>query len=141
MRDGQADGVVSAGNTGVTLACSLFTLGRLEGVDRPALATIMPTERSPCVLIDVGANVDCKPGNLMQFGIMAEVMARTLLRCPNPRVALLSIGEEEGKGNQLVKEAFDLFKMSSLNFLGNVEGRDLFPARWTWWFATGSWAM
>jgi glycerol-3-phosphate acyltransferase PlsX len=78
------------------------------------------------VLIDVGANVDCKPGNLMQFGIMAEVMARTLLRCPNPKVALLSIGEEEGKGNQLVKEAFDLFKLSSLNFVGNVEGRDLF---------------
>jgi len=126
VRDGQADGLISAGNTGVVLACSLFTLGRLEGVDRPALATILPTERTPCVLTDAGANVDCKPYNLLQFGIMADVMARTLLRYPDPKVALLSNGEEEGKGNQLVKESFDLFKHSPLSFVGNVEGRDLF---------------
>ena len=126
VRNGDADGIISAGNTGVVLASSLFTLGRLEGVDRPALATILPTERSPCVLVDAGANVDCKPLNLMQFGIMADVMARTLLHCPTPKVALLSIGSEEGKGNVLVKEAFDLLKLSSLNFVGNIEGRDLF---------------
>ncbi|MFZ5428275.1 MAG: phosphate acyltransferase PlsX [Thermodesulfobacteriota bacterium] len=126
VREGQADGLISAGNTGVVLACSLFTLGRIEGVDRPCLATIMPTERSPSVLVDAGANVDCKPLNLIQFGIMADVTARILLRCQEPRVALLSNGEEEGKGNQLVKEAFELFKHSSLNFAGNIEGRDIF---------------
>ncbi|GFK95617.1 Phosphate acyltransferase [Fundidesulfovibrio magnetotacticus] len=126
VRGEQADGLISAGNTGVVLACSLFTLGRLEGVDRPALVTILPTERSPCVLVDAGANVDCKAINLMQFGIMADVMSRVLLGCQEPRVALLSNGEEEGKGNQLVKEAFDLFKHCSLNFVGNIEGRDIF---------------
>ena len=126
VRDDQADGLISAGNTGVVLACSLFTLGRIEGVDRPALATILPTERAPLVLVDAGANVDCKALNLLQFGIMADVMARLLLHCPEPRVATLSNGEEEGKGNQLVKEAFELFKHSSLSFVGNIEGRDLF---------------
>jgi len=126
IRDGQADGLISAGNTGVVLTSSLFTLGRLEGVDRPALATILPTERTPCVLIDAGANVDCKAFNLLQFGIMADVMARVLLHIQDPKVAVLSNGEEEGKGNQLAKEAFELFKHSSLNFVGNVEGRDLF---------------
>jgi glycerol-3-phosphate acyltransferase PlsX len=126
IRDGQADGIISAGNTGVVLACSLFTLGRIEGVDRPALATILPTERAPLVLVDAGANVDCKAINLLQFGIMADVMARLLLHRPNPEVAILSNGEEEGKGNQLVKEAFELFKNSSLDFVGNIEGRDLF---------------
>ena len=129
VRDGGADGVISAGNTGVILASSLFTLGRMEGVDRPGLATIMPTETLPCVLIDVGANVDCKPLNLLQFGIMADVMARTLLRLPSPKVAILSIGEEEGKGNQLSKEAFELFRYSALNFVGNVEGRDIFSGK------------
>lgn len=126
IRDGQADGIISAGNTGVVLACSLFTLGRMEGVDRPALATILPTERAPLVLVDAGANVDCKAINLLQFGIMADVMARILLHRAEPEVAILSNGEEEGKGNQLVKEAFELFKHSSLNFVGNIEGRDLF---------------
>ncbi|WP_243359679.1 phosphate acyltransferase PlsX [Fundidesulfovibrio terrae] len=126
VREGQADGLISAGNTGVVLACSLFTLGRIEGVDRPALATILPTERAPLVLVDAGANVDCKALNLLQFGIMADVMARLLLHRPHPEVAILSNGEEEGKGNQLVKEAFELFKNSSLDFVGNIEGRDLF---------------
>lgn len=126
VRKGEADGMVSAGNTGVVLASSLFTLGRIDGVDRPALATILPTERAPLVLVDAGANMDCKPLNLLQFGIMADVMARTLLHCVSPKVALLSIGHEEGKGNLLVKEAFELLKLSSLNFVGNMEGRDLF---------------
>jgi len=129
VKNGEADGVISAGNTGATLATSLFTLGRMEGVDRPGLATIMPTETLPCVLIDVGANVDCKPVNLLQFGVMADVMARTLLRLPQPKVAVLSIGEEEGKGNQLAKEAFELLKKSTLNFVGNVEGRDIFSGK------------
>jgi len=126
VRDGQADGLISAGNTGAVLACSTFSMGRVEGVDRPGLASILPTERVPCVLIDAGANVDCRPINLLQFGIMADVMSRALLRCPQPRVALLSNGSEEGKGNHLVKEAFDLFKQCSLHFVGNIEGRDMF---------------
>ncbi|MEF3697862.1 phosphate acyltransferase PlsX [Desulfolutivibrio sp.] len=126
VRDKEADGVISAGNSGATLASAMFTIGRVPGVERPALATFMPTEKSHFVLIDVGANVDCKPFHLLQFGIMADVLARSMLGIPNPRVALLSIGEEQGKGNLQVKEAFELMRMSSLNFMGNVEGRDLF---------------
>lgn len=126
VKNGRADGVVSAGNSGATLACGMFTLGRVKGIDRPALASIMPTEKNPLVLIDVGANVDCKPRNLMQFGIMADVLAKDVLHLEAPRVGIVSIGEEEGKGNNLVKEAYPIFAASSLNFVGNAEGRDLF---------------
>jgi glycerol-3-phosphate acyltransferase PlsX len=126
VRDGAADGVISAGHSGATLACAMFTIGRLPGVERPAMATFMPTEHSHCIIIDVGANVDCKPFHLLQFGIMATVLAQTMLGRDNPRVALLSNGEEAGKGNHLVKEAFELLRASSLNFVGNIEGRDLF---------------
>jgi glycerol-3-phosphate acyltransferase PlsX len=126
VRDGEADGVISAGHSGATLACAMFTIGRVPGVDRPALATFMPTEHSHCIIIDVGANVDCKPFHLLQFGIMASVLAKTMLGRDNPQVALLSNGEESGKGNHLVKEAFELLRASSLNFVGNIEGRDLF---------------
>ena len=126
VRDGKADGVISAGHSGATLACAMFTIGRLPGVDRPAIATFMPTEKSHCVIIDVGANVDCKPFHLLQFGVMASVLAQTMLGRENPTVALLSNGEESGKGNLLVKETFDLLRLSSLNFVGNIEGRDLF---------------
>jgi len=126
VRDGAADGVISAGHSGATLACAMFTIGRAPGVDRPAIATFMPTEKSHCVIIDVGANVDCKAFHLLQFGVMASVLAETMLGRVNPAVALLSNGEESGKGNLLVKEAFDLLRLSSLNFVGNIEGRDLF---------------
>ncbi|MBG0777123.1 MAG: phosphate acyltransferase PlsX [Desulfovibrionaceae bacterium] len=126
VKDGEADGVVSAGNSGATVACGMFIMGRIKGVERPALASIMPTVKQPMVLIDVGANVDCKPHHLFQFGVMAEVLASDILGRVRPKVGLLSIGEEEGKGNSLVKEAFELFKMASLNFVGNVEGRDVF---------------
>jgi len=126
VKDGLADGVVSAGNSGATVACGMFVLGRIPGVERPALAGILFTEKSSMVLIDVGANVDCKPFHLFQFGLMADVFAKDVLGVHRPRVGLLSIGEEEGKGNVQVKEAFDLFKLSSLNFVGNVEGRDIF---------------
>ena len=126
VRDGEADGVISAGHSGATLACAMFTIGRAPGVERPALATFMPTERSHCVIIDVGANVDCKPFHLLQFGVMASVLAQTMLGRENPAVALLSNGEESGKGNHLVKETFELLRLSSLNFVGNIEGRDLF---------------
>jgi glycerol-3-phosphate acyltransferase PlsX len=126
VREGRAHGVVTAGNSGAALACGMFILGRINGVDRPALASIMPTLKKPIVLIDVGANADCKPYNLVQFGLMAEVLARCVLDIQNPRVGILSIGEEEGKGNSLTKDAFTLLKGSSLNFIGNVEGRDVF---------------
>ncbi len=126
VKEGRADGVVSAGNSGATLACGMFVLGRIEGVERPALASILPTEQKPMVLIDVGANVDAKPFHLFQFGLMADVLAKTVLGCEKPRVGILSIGEEEGKGNTQVKEAYDIFRKSSLNFVGNVEGRDIF---------------
>lgn len=126
VREGRAHGVVTAGNSGAALACGMFILGRISGVDRPALASIMPTLKKPIVLIDVGANADCKPYNLVQFGLMAEVLARCVLDIPSPKVGILSIGEEEGKGNSLTKDAFTLLKGSSLNFIGNVEGRDVF---------------
>lgn len=126
VRDGEADGVISAGHSGATLACAMFTIGRAPGVERPALATFMPTEHAHCIIIDVGANVDCKPFHLLQFGIMASVLAETMLGRDNPKVALLSNGEEPGKGNHVVKDAFELLRASSLNFVGNIEGRDLF---------------
>lgn len=127
VKEGQADGVVSAGNSGASLAAGMFTLGRVPGIERPALASIMPTGKGqPVVLCDVGANVDCKPSHLYQFGLMAEVLARDVLNVAAPRVGLLSIGEEEGKGNILVKEAFELLRDSPVNFIGNVEGRDIF---------------
>ncbi len=126
VKEGRADGVVSAGNSGASVACGMFVLGRVKGVERPALASIMPTEKNPIVLIDVGANVDSKPFHLAQFGLMGDVLARDVLGVERPRVGLLSIGEEEGKGNVVVKEAYDLLKQTSLNFVGNVEGRDIF---------------
>ena len=126
VMEGRAQGMVSAGNSGVVAACGIFMLGRIKGIDRPGLASIMPAEKGQVVVMDVGANVDCKPIQLFHFGIMANVLAKDLLNIPSPRIALLSIGEEEGKGNIQVKEAYELFKKSSLNFVGNVEGRHIF---------------
>lgn len=125
VKAGDAVAVVSAGHTGAAMATSLFTLGTVEGVERPAIATMMPTVTGACVVLDVGANVDCKPSHLLQFAIMGEVFAKHLLKNPNPRVGLLSIGEEETKGNELTKEAFKLLTETNLNFIGNVEGRDI----------------
>lgn len=127
VKDGLADGVVSAGHSGASVACGMFTMGRIPGVERPALASVMPTEKTPSIIVDVGANVDCKPLHLFQFGLMAEAYARDLLGKERPTIGLLSIGEEEGKGNTLVKETYEIFKQAQgINFLGNVEGRDLF---------------
>jgi glycerol-3-phosphate acyltransferase PlsX len=125
VKSGEAVAVISAGHTGAAMAASLFILGPLEGIERPAIATMMPTVKGTCVVLDVGANVDCKPSHLLQFAIMGEVFAKHLLRNPNPKVGLLSIGEEETKGNELTKEAFKLLTETSLNFIGNVEGRDV----------------
>jgi glycerol-3-phosphate acyltransferase PlsX len=129
VKSGDAVAVISAGHTGAAMATSLFVLGPLEGVERPAIATFMPTMKGTCIVLDVGANVDCKPNHLLQFAIMGEVYAKYLLKIPNPRVGLLSIGEEETKGNELTREAFKLLTETSLNFIGNVEGRDVMSGR------------
>ncbi|MFH0810233.1 MAG: phosphate acyltransferase PlsX [Pseudomonadota bacterium] len=126
VKRGEADGVVSAGNSGATLALGMVVLGKLEGVDRPALASLLPSLEGRTLLIDVGANVDCRARNLLQFGLMGSVFVENVLGVASPRVGLLSNGEEASKGNDLVRHAHELLKASSLNFIGNVEGRDLF---------------
>jgi glycerol-3-phosphate acyltransferase PlsX len=127
VREGVAAGFVTAGNTGAAMATAKMVLGALPGVDRPALASPMPSSTgNPCVLLDVGANVDCKPQNLAQFAVMGEIYARSVLKIDEPRVGLLSIGEEESKGNELTREAFQLLKALPIRFIGNVEGRDIF---------------
>ena len=128
VRDGTAQGFVSAGNTGAVMATAKMVQGVVPGVDRPALVGILPTavEGKPVVLVDVGANVDCTPRMLGQFAVMAEIYSRVILRQPNPRVGLLSIGEEEHKGNELTHAATPVFKGLNLNFVGNVEGSDLY---------------
>jgi phosphate acyltransferase len=127
VREKKVAGFFTAGNTGAAMATAKMVLGALPGVDRPALAMIMPTTvGSPCVLLDVGANVDCKPQNLEQFAVMGEMYARSVLKISRPRVGLLSIGEEEGKGNELTSESFPLLKQLPINFIGNVEGRDIY---------------
>lgn len=125
--DGKADGFLSAGNTGACMAIAKMVLGKLPGVDRPALSGVFPTFKgTPVVVLDVGANVDCEPKMLAQFAVMGEIYSRLVLKIKHPRVGLLSIGEEEHKGNELTREATPLFKELGLNFIGNVEGRDLF---------------
>jgi phosphate acyltransferase len=127
VRAGQADGLVSSGNTGAVMAVSRFVLGTLPSVQRPALAAPFPTSRgSVSVLLDVGANVDSKVAHLLQFAVMGEIYYRVIFGARRPKVALLSIGEEEMKGNELTREVHNRMKRLSLNFVGNVEGRDLF---------------
>jgi glycerol-3-phosphate acyltransferase PlsX len=126
VRDRDAAAFVSAGNTGAAMAISMFVIGVLPGVDRPAIAAVLPSLRGYTVLLDVGANVGPKPWHLLQFGIMGNAFARDILGVDAPRVGLLSIGEEEGKGNDLTREAYEQLKTSSLNFVGNVEGRDIY---------------
>ncbi len=127
VRDGVAQGVVSAGNTGAVMATAKMVQGMLSGVDRPALATAFPTLGKPAVMLDVGANVDCSPKMLAQFAVMGNAYSRVIFRNKNPRVGLLSIGEEEHKGNTLTHEAQPLLKsLKNLNYIGNVEGRDVY---------------
>jgi glycerol-3-phosphate acyltransferase PlsX len=127
VRDGQAAGFVTAGNTGAAMTTAKMVLGSIPGVDRPALVAVFPTAiGTAATLLDVGANVDCKPENLEQFAVMGEIYFRSMFGTPRPRVGLLSIGAEETKGNQLTREAFQLIKRLPLNFVGNVEGRDLY---------------
>ena len=131
VRESRANGFVTAGNTGAAMATAKIVLGAVPGVDRPALAAVFPTAPgNPAMLLDVGANVDCTPKNLEQFAVMGDVYFRAMYGkrpgSPGPRVGLLSIGEEETKGNDLTREAFQLLKLLPLNFIGNVEGRDLY---------------
>lgn len=130
VREGKAVGFFTAGNTGAAMATAKMVLGMLSGVHRPALATILPTVTgNPSLLLDVGANVDSDPENLVQFAIMGHMYAKNVLRMYNPRVGLLSIGEEDSKGNALTRDTLPLLRqLPNLNFIGNVEGRDLFNA-------------
>jgi phosphate acyltransferase len=129
VRDGAALGAVSAGNSGAMLAASLFTLKRVAGVERPALGGIFPTKDGVCLVIDMGANTDCKPEYLQQFALMGSIYMERIFQVQSPRVGLLANGEEESKGNQQVQEAHQLLKTSAatlgLNFIGNIEGRDI----------------
>jgi glycerol-3-phosphate acyltransferase PlsX len=130
VRDGRAAGFVTAGNTGAAMATAKVVLGTLPGVDRPALAAVFPTAPgTAAILLDVGANVDCKPENLEQFAVMGEIYFRSIFGTRRPRVGLLSIGEEDSKGNDLTREAFQLLKRLPMYFIGNVEGRDLYSGQ------------
>jgi glycerol-3-phosphate acyltransferase PlsX len=126
VKNGGADAVVSPGNTGASMVASFFVLGLTKGVERPAIATSLPTVTGEAILLDVGANVDCSAKDLEQFALMGNEYGKHLFGKPNPRIGLLSIGEEDSKGNEVTKEAFKLLKTSSLNFVGNVEGREVY---------------
>jgi phosphate acyltransferase len=130
VREGRAAAFITAGNTGAAMATAKMVLGGLPGVDRPALVAIMPTATGTVsTLLDVGANVDCKPYNLEQFAVMGDIYFRSMFGIARPRVGLLSIGAEEGKGNELTREAFQILKQLPLNFVGNVEGRDIYSGK------------
>ncbi|MEK6527581.1 MAG: phosphate acyltransferase PlsX, partial [Nitrospirota bacterium] len=126
VKSGEADAMVSAGNSGVVMATALFLLGKLPGVERPAIAAVMPTLKGCFILIDAGANVDCRATHLLQFAIMGEAYAKSIFNVGSPKIGLLGIGKEDAKGNELTKEAFKLIKDSGLNFIGNIEGKDIF---------------
>jgi len=126
VKKGEAEAFVSAGNTGAVLAYSTVILRPLKGVDRPAIAIQLPTLKGTSILLDAGANVDCKTNQLFQFGIMGHVFAKYILGEEEPSVGLLSIGEEDGKGNEVTKEVFQMLKKSHINFIGNVEGKEVF---------------
>ncbi|MBI1748187.1 MAG: phosphate acyltransferase PlsX [Acidobacteria bacterium] len=129
VKQGHAQAMVSAGNTGAVMVASKMILGSLDRVDRPALAAVIPTVRGAAVVLDVGANVDCKPHHLHQFALMGHIYARKMLGIEKPRIGLLSIGEEETKGNLLTKEVHKALKEASLNFIGNVEGKDVYHGK------------
>ena len=126
VKKGEADAFVTAGNTGAAMVTALFRLGRIRGVDRPGLAAPFPTATGVCTVMDIGANPDCKPENLLQFGIMGSVYAERVRGLKKPRVGLISNGEEAGKGSDLVKDAFPLLEKANINFIGNLEGKEVF---------------
>lgn len=122
----QADAFITAGNTGGAMVTAYYRLGTIPGVERPALSGLFPVRDGRCVVLDIGANPDCKPEHLLQFGVMGALYANKVLGVSSPRVGLISNGEESGKGNQLIKDAYPLFASSNLNFIGNLEGKELF---------------
>jgi glycerol-3-phosphate acyltransferase PlsX len=126
VRNGEADAVVSAGNSGATMAAGMFVLKRIKGIDRPAIATIFPTLKGQTLVLDVGGTVDCKPIHLLQFAVMGEVYARDVMGVESPRIGLLSNGEEESKGNDLTRETHAILKEFPCNYAGYIEGRDIF---------------
>jgi glycerol-3-phosphate acyltransferase PlsX len=125
VKDGAADAMVSAGNSGAVMASAFFVLGRIRGIERPALGTLLPYNSGRLFLIDIGANADCRPNHLVQFAQMANVYMEKVVGMSRPRVGLLNTGEEEGKGNELAAEAFERLRETALNFVGNVEGQDI----------------
>ncbi len=125
-RSGEVDAVIAAGNTGAAMAASILYMGRLRGVSRPAIMALFPSEKNIVAILDVGANTDCKPGHLYQFGVMGSIFTTHILGYASPRVGLLNIGEERSKGNELTTETYDILEKSDLNFIGNIEGRDIF---------------
>lgn len=126
VKNGEADAFFTAGNTGGVLATAYYRLGMIPGVERPAITALFPVKEGYCVVLDIGANPDCKANHIYQFAIMGSVYAQKVLRINNPRVGLLSNGEEAGKGNQLVRDSYPLLEASGLNFIGNLEGKELF---------------
>jgi len=126
VRNGEAHAVVSAGNSGATMAAGMFVLKRIKGIDRPAIATVMPNLKDQTLVLDAGGNVDCKPLHLKQFAVMGAVYSRQILNKPSPRIGLLSNGTEEGKGNDLTRDSHELLKKTDLNYVGYVEGRDVY---------------
>ena len=129
VKKGEADAIFSAGNTGAAVAAATLKLRTLKGVDRPVIATVMPTPQKPFVLLDAGANPDSSPEMLQQYAVMGSIYSREILGCSNPKVGLLSIGEEAAKGNEVTKKTFGLLETSDINFVGNVESRDLFGGK------------
>ena len=129
VKEGKADAIVSAGNTGALMAASLFKLGRIPGIERPAIATEFPLPAGRVLLLDMGANVDCKPKHLEQFALMGSLYAKHVLHLENPKVGLLNIGEEKEKGNELTREAWPLLKQAPINFIGNVESKEILQGK------------
>jgi glycerol-3-phosphate acyltransferase PlsX len=129
IKSGEGDAFITAGNTGGAMANALFRLGRIRGLKRPALTVLLPVQGGHCVLLDIGANADCKPEYLLQFAQMGAVYAEKVLGIQKPRVGLLSNGEEAGKGNELVKETYPLLEQIGVNFIGNVEGKEIFTGK------------
>lgn len=128
-KEKKADAFISMGNTGAVMAASLLTLGRIANVSRPTIGESFPTDEGISIVLDIGANVDCKPIHLVEFAVMGVVYANHIFNVPNPRVALLNVGEEETKGDALTSEAYQLLKKSNLNFIGNVEGKDILKGK------------
>lgn len=125
VKQGEADAVVSAGSTGAQMAAALLGLGRIKGIERPAIATVLPTVEGGKLILDVGANLDATPEQLCQYALMGSIYAERILGIPNPRVGLLNVGSEEGKGNELTQKTYPLLKEAPINFIGNIEGRDV----------------